>query len=114
MSDWQIALGHLEEKINEDLLESCLENINSCSGGDENELKAWVSKLDHLLYYYKVDETRFVSHIALLAKGYLKIVIDAFIEKKKSEEKSLTWLDLRQEIVANFWPIDVEEPLKYH
>ena len=76
MSDWQIALDHLEEKINEDLLESCLKNINSCSGGDENELKAWVSKLDHLFYYYKVDGTRFVSHIALLAKGYLKIVIN--------------------------------------
>ena len=114
MSDWQIALGHLEEKINEDLLESCLENTNFCSGGDENELRAWVNKLDHLPYYYKVDETRFVSHIALLAKGYLKIVIDAFIEKKKSEEKSLTWIELRQEIVANFWPIDDEEPLKHH
>ena len=106
MSDWQIALGHLEEKINEDLLESCLKNINTCSGGDENELKSWVSKLDHLFYYYKVDGTRFVSHIALLAKGYLKIVINAFIEKKKSEEKSLKWLDLREEIVSNFWPID--------
>ena len=113
MSDWQIALDYLEEKINEDLLETCLENINSCSGGDENELKAWVSKLDHLFYYYKVDGTRFVSHIALLARGYLRIVINAFIEKKESEELSLTWLDLRQEIVANFWPID-EKQLKYH
>ena len=106
MSDWQIALDHLEEKIKEDWLKSCLENVDYCSGGDENELKAWVSKLDHLLYYYKVDETRFVSHIVLLAKGYLKIVINAFIEKKKSEEKSLKWLDLREEIVSNFWPID--------
>ena len=114
MSDWQIALDHLEEKINEDLLKSCLKNINPCSGKDENELKSWVSKLDHLFHYYKVDGTRFVSQIALLAKGYLKIVIHAFIEKKKSEEKSLTWLELRQEIVANFWPIDDEEPLIYH
>ena len=106
MSDRQIALHHLEEKINEDLLKSCLENINHCSGSEENELKLWVSKLDHLFHFYKVDGTRFVSQIALLAKGYLKIVINAFIEKKKSEEKSLKWLDLREEIVSNFWPID--------
>ena len=114
MTDWQLAFDHLEAKINEDLLKSCLKNINSCSGEDGNELRVWLRKIDHLLYYSKVDETTFVSHIALLAKGYLKIVIDAFIEKKKSEEKSLTWMKLRQEIVANFWPIDDEEPLIYH
>ena len=75
MTDWQLAFDHLEAKINEDLLESYLKNINSCSGGDENELKAWVSKLDHLLYYSKVDETTFVSHIAFLAKGFLNPIL---------------------------------------
>ena len=114
MTDWQLAFDHLEAKINEDLLKSCLKNVDSCSGRDENELKLWVRKLDHSLYYSKVDETTFVSHIAFLAKGYLKVVIDAFVEKRKSEGKGLMWIELRQEIVANFWPIDNEETLIYH